>query len=201
MNDINITTSFIAIYDSFFARVTSDMYMELNIIDTLHMLQDLLLNAIPRFEFPRFDIFDYDEGCWTSLGTYCGIESDNKEVPATGWVGGAFNCQLTQEEINILALNMVIEWLEQQLNTTENTRMKYSGSDFKFTSQANHMAKLKVMIDAQKQDSIHMQRIYKRRKMTKQGAQSTLGQIVEKPTYGVNNCNKVGFYNSYGFKI
>jgi hypothetical protein len=28
--------------------------------------------------------------------------------------------------------------------------MKYSGTDFKFTSQANHMAKLKVMIDAYK---------------------------------------------------
>ena len=29
----------------------------------------------------------------------------------------------------------------QQLASVENTRMKYSGSDFKFTSQANHMAK------------------------------------------------------------
>ena len=37
---------------------------------------------------------------------------------------------------------MVIGWLGQQLDTTENTRMKYSGSDFKFTSQANHMQKL-----------------------------------------------------------
>ena len=88
---------------------------------------------------------------------------------------------------------MVIEWLGQQLDTTENSRMKFSGSDFKFTSQANHMAKLKVLIDAQKQDSVHLQRIYKRRKFTDDGTQSTMGQIVSQPGYGVEKINKVGF--------
>lgn len=191
------TTSFMTIYDSFWARVTDDMYLEFTEEDTLQMLQDILLNALPRFEFPRFDIFDYELGSWQGLGTYQGIESDNVEVPVTGWVGGAFNCTLTDEEINILALNMVIEWLSQQLDTTENTREKYSGSDFKFTSQANHMAKLKVLIDAQKQDSVHLQRIYKRRKFTSAGARSTLGQIISKPDYGVNNnsINRLGFWN------
>jgi hypothetical protein len=59
------------------------------------------------------------------------------------------------------------------------------------------MAKLKVLIDAQKQDSVHLQRIYKRRKFTSAGARSTLGQIVSKPDYGVNNnsINRLGFWN------
>lgn len=195
MAETNATTSFITIYDSFWGRVTSDMFLELTEEDTLEMLQDLLLNALPRFEFPRFDIFDYELGTWQGLGTYEGIESDNKEVPVTGWVGGSFNVLLTDEEINIIALNMVIEWLSQQLDTTENTRMKYSGSDFKFTSQANHMAKLKVLIDAQKQDSVHLQRIYKRRLFTKNGAQSTMGQIISKPGYGVNDINRISFWS------
>ena len=185
-------TSFVTIYDSFLARVTSDMYLEFTEKDTYEMLQDLLINAIPRFEFPRINLFDYEIGYWSELGTYKGIESDGKEVPATGWVGGAFPYLLTDEEINILALNMVIEWLGQQLDTTENTRMKYSGSDFKFTSQANHMAKLKVMIDAQKQDSVHLQRIYKRRKVADDGSvQSTMGQIVSVPGYGVSTPNRI----------
>ena len=173
------------------------MYLEFTEEDTLEMLQDLLLNALPRFEFPRFDIFDYELGTWQDLGTYQGEESDNVEVPVTGWVGGAFNHNLTDEEINIIALNMVIEWLSQQLDTTENTREKYSGSDFKFTSQANHMAKLKVLIDAQKIDSIHLQRIYKRRRFTPNGAQSTMGDIVSKPTYGADKgtINRIGFWN------
>jgi hypothetical protein len=196
MGKVPATTSFIAVYDAFFARVTDDMYLEMTEIDTIRCLQDMLINAIPRFEFPRFDIFDYTEGYWTSFENgYKGVESDNKQVPAAGWVGGAFNCLLTQEEINILALNMVIEWLGQQLDTTENARMKFSGSDFKFTSQANHMAKLKVMIDAHQKDSVHLQRIYKRRRFTENGPQSTMGDIISTPTYGAGaHVNRVGMW-------
>ena len=64
-------TSFTAIYDSFLNRVTSDMYMELSELDTFEMLQELLINAIPRFEFPRFDIFDYEEGM--VVYAYCNL--------------------------------------------------------------------------------------------------------------------------------
>jgi len=178
-------TSFLTIYDAFFSRITDDMYLELTKEDTYQMLQDLLVNSLPRFEFPRFDIFDYELGSWGYLGEYDGIESNDNEVTAYGWVGGTFNIQLTGEEINIIALNMVIEWLGQQLDTTENTRMKYSGSDFKFTSQANHMAKLKVTIDSHKQDCLHLQRIYRRRIRTVDGQiQSTMGTIVSQPKYG-----------------
>ena len=182
MGEIKMTP-FSAIYDSFLERVTSDMYMELTELDTLKLLQGLLINAIPRFEFPRFDIFDYEVG-FLEEGTYCGVESDGEEVPAICWIGGSFNSALTQEEVNILSLNMVVEWLGQQLATTENTRMKYSGSDFKLTSQANHMAKLKVMIDAYKADCFKLQRLYKRRKVVNGQIQSTMSQIMEGPAYG-----------------
>ena len=182
MGELNYTP-FSTIYDSFLTRVTSDMYMEFSELDTLQLLQDLLINAIPRFEFPRFNIFDYELG-YLEGDTYKGEESDNKEVPATYWVGGFFNSKLTEEEINILSLNMVVEWLGQQLATTENTKMKYSGTDFKFTSQANHMAKLKVMIDAYKTDSFHLQRLYKRRKNVNGEIRSTAGIIMTTPHYG-----------------
>ncbi len=194
-------TSFMIVYDSFFARVTDNMYMELSEEDTIEMLQDLLINAIPRFEFPRVNLFDYELGRWEDLGTYQGIESNNIEVPAAGQVGGSFTYKLTDEEINILAINMVIEWLGQQLDTTENTRMKYSGSDFKFTSQANHMAKIKVLIDAQTKDSVHLQRIYSRRNITDDGVQSSLGKIVTIPGYGAGPINRASG-SKYGcFKI
>ena len=194
-------TSFMIVYDSFFARVTDNMYMELSEEDTIEMLQDLLINAIPRFEFPRVNLFDYELGHQEDLGTYQGIESDNIEVPATGQVGGSFTYKLTDEEINILAINMVIEWLGQQLDTTENTRMKYSGSDFKFTSQANHMAKIKVLIDAQIKDSVHLQRIYSRRNITDDGVQSSLGKIVTIPSYGAGPINRASGSKYGSFKI
>ena len=105
-------------------------------------------------------------------------------MPATYLVGGFFNAKLTQEEINILSLSMVVEWLGQQLATTENTKLKYSGSDFKFTSQANHMSKLKVLKDSYSQDCFKLQRLYKRRKLVDGQIQSTMSQIVEVPDYG-----------------
>lgn len=178
--DPNKPTSFLTIYEAFFTKVTDDMYMELTEEDTYILLQDLLINSIPRFEFPRFDLFDYEIGAWGDMGTYQGVESNNEIVPATGWIGGTYNMELTSEEINILALDMVIEWLIQQLDSTENTKLKYSGSDFKFSSQANHMAKLKVMVDSHKIDSLQLQRLYKRRKRTDDGKiQSTMRQIMQ----------------------
>jgi hypothetical protein len=43
--------------------------------------------------------------------------------------------------------------------------MKYSGSDFKMTSQANHLAKLLSLLTESRRDAFHMQRLYKRRKV------------------------------------
>ena len=42
--------------------------------------------------------------------------------------------------------------------------MKYSGTDFKFTSQANHLAKLQSLLNEVQRQSHHMQRLYKRRR-------------------------------------
>jgi hypothetical protein len=47
--------------------------------------------------------------------------------------------------------------------------MKYSGSDFKMTSQANHLGKLiELKKESERQDR-HLQRLYKRRKIDENG--------------------------------
>ena len=137
-------TNFNSIYDVFLANVTDDMYMELTKQDTEQLLQDLLISAIPWFEFPRQSL-DYDVSA------------------------GSFVNDLTTEEINILATYMVMLWIQQQLASVENTRMKYSGSDFKFTSQANHMAKLQAMEKEFERKGFHLQRLYKRRIIDEHG--------------------------------
>ena len=64
--------------------------------------------------------------------------------------------------------------------SVENTRMKYSGSDFKFTSQANHMAKIQNMKANYEKEGFHLQRLYKRRIKDKKGImRSTFGTIME----------------------
>lgn len=138
-------TSFETIIDRFLGKITDDMYLELTYEDTLRDAKQFLLDAIPYFEFPRFELYNYD----AELEQY--------------------NVDLTIEEINILALLMKTAWLERQINSIENTRMKYSGSDFKMTSQANHLSKLLNLKSENVRESTHAQRLYKRRKSTDQG--------------------------------
>ena len=76
-----------------------------------------------------------------------------------------FNFELNSEEINIIAILMMIAWIQRQVTSIENTRMKYSGSDFKMTSQANHLSKLLNLLGECQRQSHHMQRLYKRRKI------------------------------------
>ena len=63
--------------------------------------------------------------------------------------------------------------------------MKYSGTDFKFTSQANHMAKIQTLKKDYEREGFHLQRLYKRRKVDKKGnIVSTFGEIMESSTDG-----------------
>lgn len=173
-------TSFALVYDSFLSKLTDDMYLELNELDTYRMLEELLLSAIEKFEFPRINLQDYELLGVIDQTIYNGAESNNQDVTAIIYQDGYFNNYLTHQEINILAIYMVVEWLSQQLASIENTRMKYSGSDFKFTSQANHMAKILQLKKDYQREGFHMQRLYKRRIPDKRGVmRSTLGIIMQ----------------------
>ena len=173
-------TQFSAVYNRFLGQITDDLYLELTPEDTLKDLQNLLLNAIPGFEFPRKNLYDYvieiceiDESEATSedfiIGTIQG-EVLNASLTSRVLVDKSrFNIELTPEEINILALLMKQGWVQRQVTSIENTRMKYSGSDFKMTSQANHLSKLLALLEESRRDSFHMQRLYKRRKVAEGG--------------------------------
>ena len=150
----NTTTPFSAVYNKFLSKVTDDMYMELSQQETENLIGELLDSAIQWFEFPRVDL------------------SNRTDVE--------FLAPLTEEEMNILATYMIVEWMGQQLATIELIRMKYSGSDFKFTSQANHMHKLKDLQKEYERKGFHLQRLYKRRKADSKGImKSTFGSIME----------------------
>lgn len=148
-------TSFQEIYNRFLGKITDDMYMEWTFEDTIADLKNILMDAIPGFEFPRFPLYDFGED--------------------------SYNVDLTSEEINILALLMYNTWLQRQVASIENTRMKYSGADFKMTSQANHLDKLIKLKQEAERQSHHMQRLYKRRKMVdgKGSIQSNWSSIME----------------------
>lgn len=161
-------TSFVKVYNRFLGKITDDMYMELTPEDTLRDLQNLLINAIPGFEFPRQVIDDF---------TLLVLEKESNLVTDNDFIIGEtdsgkvlveqsyFTSNLTNEEINILAILMLEGWVQRQITSIEVTRMKYSGPDFKMTSQANHLSKLLNLLREIQRQSLHMQRLYKRRKV------------------------------------
>lgn len=156
-----ITTSFQEMYDFFLAGITDDMFMELTKEDTEEMLEEILIAAMPHFEFPRWkDPFDLDfkNKCFTEI--------------------------LTMEEKMIIRQYMISEWIGYQLATIELIKQKYSGSDFKFTSQASHLKQLIALKENYEKQGFHLQRLYcRRRKDEETGCyHSTFGDIMKENT-------------------
>lgn len=141
-----MSTSFDAMEDFFLAGITDDMYMELTKEDTEAILDELLVAALPYFEFPKQPQLQ-------------NIDIENR----------TFIVDLTQEEMMIIRQYMISEWIGYQLATIDNIRQKYSGSDFKLTSQASHMKQLISMKQDYERHGFHLQRLYSRRTVNEEG--------------------------------
>ena len=189
-------TQFSEIYNRFLNKITDDMYMELTPEDTIKDLRNLLIDAIPGFEFPRKVIDDYvletlvvEENETKSDDYIIGViwdelpEDADDEIPEVLIERSHFNAELTSEEINILAILMMCAWLNRQVASIENTRMKYSGTDFKMTSQANHLSKLLSLLAECQRQSHHMQRLYKRRYTDENGEIHSNWTVFGKSTF------------------
>ena len=190
-------TKFTEIYNRFLGKITDDMYVELTPQDTIRDLRNLLIDAIPGFEFPRHNLYDYSieseikfEDEIDKDDFIIGIlwdempEDSINETPRVEIERSSFTAELTSEEINILAILMMCAWVQRQVTSIENTRMKYSGTDFKMTSQANHLSKLLSLLNECNRQSLHMQRLYKRRKIIDNGEYRSNWSILrEKSTF------------------
>ena len=190
-------TKFTEIYNRFLGKITDDMYVELTPQDTIRDLRNLLIDAIPGFEFPRHNLYDYSieseikfENEIDKDDFIIGIlwdempEDSINETPRVEIEHSSFAAELTSEEINILAILMMCAWVQRQVTSIENTRMKYSGTDFKMTSQANHLSKLLSLLNECNRQSLHMQRLYKRRKIIDNGEyRSNWSVLREKSTF------------------
>lgn len=171
-------TSFAMVYNSFLSKITDDMYLQLTPEDTQSLLKELLISAIPKFEFPRVALdYEYlDENECKKCAKYDVCRKASEEDQ--GWV---FMHPLSQEQINIISTYMIVEWLGQQLASIENVRMKYSGADFKFTSQANHMHKILQLKKDYEREGFHLQRLYKRRIKDTRGVYHTTMPTIMDP--------------------
>ena len=112
-------TLFATVYNRFLGKITDDMYMELTPSDTIRDLQNLLVESLPGFEFPRKNLMAYEINVTKIaeedllpddfvLGTAWG---DMEAPDATVIVDRSnFIAELTDEEINIIAILMMCAW-------------------------------------------------------------------------------------------
>ena len=119
-----MATPFLKVYDAFLARITADEWTleeELAIVE--RDWQELLNMGIFRFKYPRINLETVEIHSTTSdgLSTY------------------EFVNDLTNDEIQLLALYMKHEWIKRCIASWENIRQLYADKDF---SQANHLDKL-----------------------------------------------------------
>ena len=131
-----MATPFLKVYDAFLARITADEWTleeELAIVE--RDWQELLRIGIFRFKYPRISL-EIEE-----------VETEQeKQLPRYQFVN-----DLTNDEIQLLALYMKHEWIKRCIASWENIRQLYADKDF---SQANHLDKLNKLESAVN-DEIH----------------------------------------------
>ena len=140
-----MATSFTKVYDAFLARITADEWTleeELAIVE--RDWQELLKMAIFRFKYPRIDL-SFEE---------ISPSTDEEQL-----VRLQFKNDLTNDEIQILALFMKHEWIKRCIASWENIRQLYASKDF---SQANHLDKLNKLEAAVQIEIEHAIGIYDR---------------------------------------
>lgn len=125
-------TSYEKVYGRFLNRTTDFNLGDLDDHTLNEMLKDWLNSAIVR----------------TRTFSDLSARDDVNEV---------FNIDLTDLDIELLAMGMTLAWLDQYLNSTENVLQFIGGKEEKYYSQANHIAALRALRDDTK---VEMQKLY-----------------------------------------
>ena len=123
-----MATPFLKVYDAFLARITADEWTleeELAIVE--RDWQELLKMAIARFKYPRVSL-DFEEL------SAANIEDDSPQLKIY-----QFKDDLTNDEIQLLAVYMKHEWIKRCVASWEHIGQLYTSKDF---SAANHLDKL-----------------------------------------------------------
>lgn len=117
-------TSYETIYNRFFQKCTDYELPNLPDDELEAMLHGWLLSAIAKFRKCESDLTQRDDELRTFL------------------------VDLQNEEIEILALLMTVEWLEPTINSCLLTKQFVGGKEEKWFSQSSHLAELQALRDA-----------------------------------------------------
>lgn len=111
-------TSYDTIFERFTQKITDYKLLKLSDNDVREMMWGWMISAISKFRRCENDLSQRDDEIQTFL------------------------VDLLDVEIEIIALLMVSEWLEPQLNSELYTSQFFGGKEEKFYAQANQLEKL-----------------------------------------------------------
>lgn len=119
-----MATAYDKIYNRALTKIQDFDLVGLSDRDLEEMLHGWLMSAIPKFRQCKNDLSDRDEEL------------------------RQFNIDLEDEEIEILAIMVVREWLQPQVHSALLTKQIFGGKEESYFSQASHVKELMDM-DAQ----------------------------------------------------
>ena len=131
-----MATPYAKVYDRALAKITDYDLALLPDDDFRFMLRGWLDSSISKFRKCASDLSNRDDEL------------------------NVFNVDLVDEEIEILALLMVCEWLEPQINSVTLTHQMFGGKEEKFYAQANQLAELKALRDSTRTEARKLMRDY-----------------------------------------
>lgn len=112
-------TPFTKVYSKYLRKITDYKLLEMSDQEVDYQMQDNLESAIAQCKALRVNAYSYSYN-----------EEDNQIY---------FDHDLTPLEIEILAIGLVREWLEPQINNVLLTVQMVSGNEEKFFAQHNHL--------------------------------------------------------------
>ena len=127
-------TLYSTLYERCLSKLEDPTLLQLPEEDLEQMLHDYMLSAIAKHRKCDHDLSDR-----------------NDELKQ-------FNSDLTDLEIEILAILMLREWISVRLHSVTNVLQVFSGKETKWFSQAQHIAELRAMDDTLKLEAQQLSR-------------------------------------------
>lgn len=127
-------TQYSTLYEKCLSKIEDPQLAMLPEEDLENMLYGYLMSAIAKHRKCEHDLSDRDE------------------------VG--FKANLSDLEIEILAILMVREWISQQLHSVTLTLQVFSGKESKYYSQSAHIAELRELDDRLRLEAQQLSRDY-----------------------------------------
>ena len=127
-------TSYEEIYSRCLAKLEDPTLLQLPEEDLENLLHDYMLSAIAKHRKCEHDLSDRDD--------------ELKQ----------FNSELSDLEIEILAILMLREWISVRLHSVTNVMQVFSGKETKWFSQSSHIAELRAMDEALKLEAQQLSR-------------------------------------------